>query len=566
MTRTNNNSNASLSVWKRMFNQLQRIGKSLLYPIAMLPFAAIFLRLGAAIPGGDTAPAFAQFISGLFLGIGSAVFDNLAILFAVGIAFGLSKDNRGEAAIVGLVAMILLNILMTDGGQFGGKDFVDKIYHKMTLNGGHGFHGLYGGKYNAILGQNVFTGIFAGSIVAYIYNRYNGIELPSILGFFSGRRLVPVLVLMATVLLGLVYALIFPWLGAGLYYIGKGMGEAQGNHWANAGVMGIYGFVNRLLIPFGLHHVINIPLWFSGVGGEFAGVSGDINIFAQAPASVVENGVTMVNPAGTFQTGFFPAMMFGLPAIAAAIYYNAQGNVQKQRVASLFAGSALVSFFTGITEPIEFAFMFLAPSLYMLHAVLTGLSAFIVGVFGMQIGFGFSAGLIDYVLSIPKSMDIANAKGGFEGAMSNPAWMWVVGAGTAAAYFFSANFMIKKMNLSTPGRGANLIGDDASDESDLSVTKGGTTLRAAKYVKALGGYSNITMYSHCATRLRYDVKDMDKVDEKALKSAGAFGSKKVSAHHIHVVVGPNVEIVNNEIVAGMPSASKAKVVSETVPS
>ncbi len=561
MTKTQNGE-SHLSIGKRMFNQLQKIGKSLLYPIAMLPFAAIFLRLGAAIPG---TTVFSEFISTLFLSIGNAVFGNLAILFAVGIAFGLAKDNRGEAAIIGLVAMILLNILMSSGGKFGGVDFVDKIYHGITINDGHGFHGLYGGKYNAILGENVFTGIFAGSIVAYIYNRYNGIELPSILGFFSGRRLVPVLVLMATVVLGLLYAILFPWLGAGLYYLGKALGSAQGNHWGNAGIMGVYGVINRLLIPFGLHHVINIPLWFSGVGGEFAGQSGDINIFANAPATFVENGSTLINPGGTFQTGFFPTMMFGLPAIAAAIYYNAKGNVQKTRVASLFAGSALVSFFTGITEPIEFAFMFLAPALYMLHAILTGVFAFIVGAFGMQIGFGFSAGLIDYVLSIPKSMEIANAKGGFAGAMANPAWMWVVGAGAAAAYFFSANFMIKQFNLSTPGRGANLIEDDADGESS-NIVQGGTSTRAAKYVKALGGYSNITMYSHCATRLRYDIKDMSKVDEKALRSAGAFGSKKVSESHIHVVVGPTVEIVNNEIVAGMPKTSKAKVVSETVPS
>ena len=507
----------------RAFAKLQQIGKALLFPISMLPLAAILLRVGAAIPG-DTE--FSKFVASALTSVGNGVFGPaLPFLFAIGIAFGMAKDNRGEAAIVGFVVMVMLTILLSnEKGIYGGFDFVDKIYHNMTLNNGHGFTGLFDkSKYNDILAFNVFTGIFAGSIVAYIYNKFNGIELPSLLGFFSGRRLVPVLSMIGAIVAGLIYAVVFPWLGAALYYLGEGLGNAAQNHWGKAGVMGVYGVINRLLIPFGLHHVINVPLWFSSVGGSFNGVNGDIYIFAQAPA-FVENGPDMgkINPSGTFQSGFFPTMMFGLPAIAFAFYWNADGQQQKARVASLFAGSALVSFFTGITEPIEFSFMFLAPTLYGLHAILTGIFAFIVGVFGIQLGFGFSAGLIDYVLSIPKSVDIANAKGGFEGIMANPGWMWIIGIAAAATYFFSANFVIKKWNISTPGRGNNKIENDTSIE-DKTVISGGTTVRAQKYVKALGGYENITMFSHCATRLRYDVKDTSKINDKDLQSAGAFG-------------------------------------------
>ena len=275
-TATDNN---NLSPFKRAFALLQRVGKSLLFPIAMLPIAAIFLRLGAAIPG-DTE--FSSFVGQLFLTIGDAVFGTaLPFLFAIGIAFGMSKDQRGEAAIVGFSVMVILTVLLSaktsgDGVSFDGFDFVDKIYHGITLEGGPGFHTVLGGGYNAMLAGNVFTGIFAGSIVAFIYNRFNGIEMPSLLGFFSGRRLVPVLAITATAILGLIWALIFPWFGVGLHYVGKGLGEAQGSRWANGFVMFAYGIVNRLLIPFGLHHAINIPLWFSDIGGIHVDAAGDL--------------------------------------------------------------------------------------------------------------------------------------------------------------------------------------------------------------------------------------------------------------------------------------------------
>ena len=552
-------SNPSLP--KRAFALLQKMGKSLLFPIAMLPIAAIFLRLGAALPK-DTE--FSAFVGGIVDAIGNAVFGfALPFLFAIGIAFGMSKDQRGEAAIVGFAVMVLLtallsaNIPATYAGKpvvtnsitktapvsLAGLDFVNKIYHGMTLNGGPGFHGIFGGAYNSILANNVFLGIFAGAMTAFIYNRFNGIEMPSVLGFFSGRRLVPVLAILSLTLLGLVWAMIFPWIGVGLFYMGKGMGTAQGNRFANAGIMGAYGFVNRMLIPFGLHHTINIPLWFTEVGGTFAGKSGDINIFAQAPAVTAAG----VNPAGTFQSGFFPVMMFGLPAMALAFYYTAKNKTQKARVASLFAGSALVSFFTGITEPIEFTFMFLAPQLYVFHAILTGFSGIIVGLMGIQVGFGFSAGLIDYVLSIPKSIEIANAKGGADAVLSNPAWLVPIGIGTGAAYFFGSKFMIKKFNISTPGRGENLLQAE-SEEKIVNVAKGETkyTADAKAILKAVGGKSNVKSLGNCATRLRFVLKDNTKVDKAAIGKTKAMGSMKVTGGY-QVIMGPTVEMYANEI-------------------
>lgn len=557
MTKTSNSSTSQKTKKstspRRFLSLMQKIGKSLLFPIAMLPFAAILLRMGAAIPqtGFDDAHVltsvgtqFSGFIASLFLAIGNGVFGPaLPFLFAIGVGFGMTKDQRGEAAITAFSVMIIFTILMSaKGGTFGGSDFVDRIYGSMHLNGGSGFHGVFGNAYNSILASNVFVGLVAGGLVAFLYNKFNGLELPSILGFFSGRRLIPVVSFIVTMFLGLVFAIVWPWFGVGLYYLGKGLGEAQGSHWGNAGVMGIFGFVNRLLIPFGLHHTINTPLWFSSVGGTQAGIDGDINIFSAAPA--------LGNHSGTFQTGFFPTMMFGLPALAAAIWYNANGNQQKAKVASLFFGSALVSFFTGITEPIEFSFLFIAPALFLTHAILTGLFGFIVGAFGIQLGFGFSAGLVDYALSIPKSLDIIAAnKSGFEAVMANPAWIWVIGAAEAATYFFVTNFVIKKWNISTPGRGEG----EFSDEKLGSVVTVGGNSNVSKYhkdattiLKAVGGADNIISLSNCATRLRFVLKDNSKVDSAKIKTTTAMGQMKV-ADGYQVIMGPTVEMYANEI-------------------
>lgn len=546
------------NTFKKSFEGLGRIGKALLFPIAVLPIAAILNRLGAQIPtniGVEGGSDFVHFVQTILSAAGNTVFNNLHILFAVGVGFGLTKDNRGEAALTALVGMILLTLLMSSTGANLPQQFYGEIKFPIDQNLIHagvvnenatGFESLFGNKYDSILANNVLNGILCGCFVAWLYNRFNNIELPKVLGFFSGRRLLPVLTILGMILFGIVYAVVFPWIGWILYQISLGLASATSDRWANAGIAGVYGFINRLLIPFGLHHIPNTFFWFvlgshpSASGGE---VFGDINIFL--------NGVAQGNNAGTFQSGFFPTMMFGLPALVYVFYRNAESKEQKQRVISTFVPLALISFLTGITEPIEFAFMFASPLLYFIHALLTGVFAFITGAFGIQIGFGFSAGLIDYLLSIPKSMQIIDAnRTGVEAVFANPGWLLVIGALCAASYILIANLLVKKFNISTPGRGNNLI-NIALDSKNVQLNPNGTiglSTKSKKIVLGLGGWDNIENFQNCTTRLRYDVKDMSKINESLLKEGGAIGTKKFQDHHIQVIIGPEAELVNDEII------------------
>lgn len=518
--------------WSKIVGQLGRIGKALMFPIATLPIAAILLRIGAQIPTGTP---WAAFVQGIIINGGSVVFDNLPIIFGIGVAFGLSKDNRGEAALAGFIGMSLLTLLMKKSGA----DLVGKIYANSSVD----FGSIFGGKYDAVLAGNVLNGIVAGALVAYIYNKFNGTELPTVLGFFSGRRLIPVLSVLGIMVFAIAYAVIFPWIGWTIFKFSSALADATGNRYSNAGIMFGYGFINRLLIPFGLHHIPNTLFWFQlGEHVDSMGnvVNGDIFIFL--------NGVPEANNAGTFQSGFFPIMMFGLPALAGTFYVTAENKEQKKRVLAMFGSAALVSFLTGITEPLEFAFLFAAPTLFFTHAFLTGLFGFIVGLFGIQIGFGFSAGLLDYLLSIPKSMDIIRAnKSGFDAVMANPAWLWPIGIGAAATYFFTGKIIINKLDLATPGRKGGVLLDDSSNVEEVKIE--GFSAKAKKIVKGLGGWSNIQNYQNCATRLRYDLVDAGRIDEKLLKEGGAVGVMKVSQTHVQVIIGPKVELLNNEIIA-----------------
>ncbi|MDE7075288.1 MAG: PTS transporter subunit EIIC [Malacoplasma sp.] len=550
------------NIFKRSFEGLGRIGKALLFPIAVLPIAAILNRLAAQIPVNDSignASEFVHFVQTVLAAAGNAVFNNLHILFAVGVGFGLTKDNRGEAALTALVGMILLSLLMSQGGAnlpqqfYGGIHFpIDQaaVDAGIVQENATGFEALFGNKYDAILSNNVLNGIICGGFVAWLYNRFSNVELPKVLGFFSGRRLLPVLTILGMILVGIIYALIFPWIGWVLYQISLGLSNATSNRWANAAIAGVYGFFNRLLIPFGLHHIPNTFFWF--VLGEHPSVTGgmvygDINIFL--------NGIPAENNAGTFQSGFFPTMMFGLPALIYVFYRNAESKEQKQRVISTFVPLALISFLTGITEPIEFAFMFVSPLLYLFHALLTGVFAFITGAFGIQIGFGFSAGLFDYLLSIPKSMQIIDAKlasGTFsqvDAVFANPGWLIPIGVACAASYILVGDILVKKFNISTPGRGNNLINIDIGTEKNKNHNpEKGLSEKNKKIVLGLGGWDNIENYQNCTTRLRYDIKDMSKVNESLLKEGGAMGVKRFQDHHIQVIIGPEAELVNDEII------------------
>ncbi|UUD35488.1 PTS transporter subunit EIIC [Mycoplasmopsis caviae] len=574
------------SFGKRLLERLGRIGRVLMFPIAVLPIAAILLRIGADLPTISQATAlqynisystaqFINFVAQMITAGGSVVFDNLPILFAVGIGFGFSKDNRGEAAFAALIGMLLLMLLMNKGA------YVDKIYDSFTFKNAEfnaqgqkigafilgakpgetfvyatGFAGIFGSKYNAILSGNVLNGIIVGFIVAAIYNHTNSVQLPKVLGFFSGRRLIPALAILTTLIWGIAYALIFPWVGYLIYLVSVALTKgAQSGRWGTAAIMGIYGVLNRLLIPFGLHHIPNNLFWFQlgeHVTPDGSLVFGDIFIFL--------SGKAKGNHAGIFQAGFFPVMMFGLPALAFAFYKTADNKVQKQRVLAIFGAAAVVSILSGITEPIEFAFMFVSPLLYGFHCLLTGIFAFITGAFGIQIGFGFSAGLMDYLLSIPKSLEIIKAnKSGADAVMANPGWILVIGAACALSYYFVAYFTIKGLKLETPGRGSNQLPDPNALAANQKVSDAEVKVddklanlspKAKAIVEAIGGYENITSFSNCTTRLRYEVRDADIIDEAKLKLAGCSGLIKLSKTSVQIIIGVEAESLNGEIESG----------------
>ncbi|WP_223593097.1 N-acetylglucosamine-specific PTS transporter subunit IIBC [Neobacillus bataviensis] len=449
-----------------MLGFLQRIGKALMLPIAVLPAAGLLLRFGQ--PDLLNIPFIAN--------AGNAIFANLALIFAIGVAIGFSKDNNGAAALSGAIGYLVL----TEGTKA-----IDK-----NINMG------------------VLGGILAGIIAGLLYNRYRDIKLPEWLGFFSGRRFVPIITSVAMVILAGLCGFIWPPIqdainGLGNWIIGLG---AIGS--------GIFGFLNRLLIPLGLHHVLNSLFWFQF--GEYAGKTGDIaRFFAGDPN------------AGGYMTGFFPVMMFGLPAAGLAMVAAAKPEKRKATL-GMFIGVALTSFLTGITEPIEFSFMFIAPLLYGVHAVLTGLSFVITSMLGIRDGFTFSAGAIDYALNF----NIAE----------KPLLLLVVGLVYAVIYFVIFYSLIKAFNIKTPGREDDVESlESVTPETAVGANKYETM--AYHFINDIGGRENITAIDNCTTRLRLNIKDMDRVKDSALKTHGAKGIMKLNKTNLQIVVGTEVEFV-----------------------
>ncbi|WJY26916.1 N-acetylglucosamine-specific PTS transporter subunit IIBC [Sporosarcina trichiuri] len=452
-----------------MMNFIQRIGKSLMFPIATLPAAALLLRLGQ-----DDL-----FDIPFIAAAGSGIIDNLAIIFAIGIAMGFAHDNSGGAALSGAVGYLVLTSAME---AVLGKDFT----------------------------MGVFGGIISGIVAGLLYNRFYNIRVPEFLAFFGGKRFVPIITSATmTVLAGL---LIFIWPPI------QNVIDAIGNWVLGAGALGVgtYGFLNRLLIPTGLHHVINTLIWFDfGTFTDAAGnvVKGEINRFLKGDPT-----------AGPFLSGFFPIMMFGLPAAGLAMYAAAKKE-KKSIVGGMLFSIAFTSFLTGITEPIEFAFMFLSPVLYVVHALLTGASMIVSYLFDVHHGFGFSAGAIDYVLNF--------------GLAQNPLILLVIGLVFGVLYFIIFYFLIVKLDLKTPGR------EDDDDVSSEEAVYGDDIVEVKAYhtIEALGGISNIQAIDYCTTRLRLTVKDSDIIDEKELKRYGAMGFMKISKTNVQVVIGTAVEFL-----------------------
>lgn len=474
---------------------LQSLGRSLMLPVAVLPAAAILAGIGNWILGFSDDNIVGSFL----LTAGTSILDNLGLLFAVGIAIGLSKDKHGAAALSGLVGfLVVTNLISTDSvASLQGID-ADAVNAAFEQN------------------ENVFIGIITGIISASMYNRFSGVKLPDALAFFSGKRLAPIMSAAAMVVLAAILYFIWPIVYSGLVTFGESISSL------GAVGAGIYGFFNRLLIPTGLHHALNSVFWF-----DVAGID-DIGKFLSGEG---EKGIT-----GMYQAGFFPVMMFGLPAAALAMYHTAKTS-RKKTAASLMLAAAIASFFTGVTEPLEFSFMFLAPALYVVHALLTGLSLFVAATFHWTSGFGFSAGFVDYTLSFTNPL------------ANQPIMLVVQGLVFAVIYYFLFRFLIVKFNFKTPGREEGDEIENTEEVEGTTVPSEGdkTAVMAATIYDGLGGDENVTSVDYCTTRLRVEVKDMDKVDEGKIKSTGVPGTNVVGTHNIQVIVGTSVQFVADEI-------------------
>ncbi|HBK4657641.1 TPA: PTS transporter subunit EIIC [Serratia marcescens] len=504
-----------------ILSYLQKVGRALMVPVATLPAAAILMGVGYWIDpvgwGGDNA------LAAFFIKSGSAIIDNMSVLFAIGVAYGMSKDKDGAAALTGFVGFLVLTTLCSPAAV--------SMIQKIPLD-----------QVPAAFGkiQNQFVGILVGIISAEVYNRFSGVELPKALSFFSGRRLVPILISFLMILVAFILMYIWPVIFNGLVNFGEHI-QKMGSVGA-----GIYAFFNRLLIPVGLHHALNSVFWF-----DVAGIN-DIPNFLGGQQSI-EAGKAVVGITGRYQAGFFPIMMFGLPGAALAIYHCARPE-NKAKVAGIMLAAAFAAFFTGITEPLEFSFMFVAPVLYVIHAVLTGISVFIAASMHWIAGFGFSAGLVDMVLSSRNPLATH--------------WYMLIPQGLVffVIYYVVFRFTIKKFNLMTPGRELAVAGDetdgyDVSVDSNAGKDENETTTLARRYVGAIGGSDNLTGIDACITRLRLNVKDSALVNDALAKRLGASGVIRLNKQSVQVIVGTRAELIasamRNVIAAGPVAAAAA---------
>ncbi|ATF50409.1 PTS N-acetyl glucosamine transporter subunit IIABC [Citrobacter freundii] len=455
----------------------QRLGRALQLPIAVLPVAALLLRFGQ--PDLLNVAFIAQ--------AGGAIFDNLALIFAIGVASSWSKDSAGAAALAGAVGYFILTKAM------------------VTIN--------------PAINMGVLAGIITGLVGGAVYNRWSGIKLPDFLSFFGGKRFVPIATGFFCLVLAAIFGYVWPPVQNAIH---------AGGEWiVGAGALGsgIFGFINRLLIPTGLHQVLNTIAWFQI--GEFTNAAGavfhgDINRFYAGDGT-----------AGMFMSGFFPIMMFGLPGAALAMYFAAP-KARRPMVGGMLLSVAITAFLTGVTEPLEFLFMFLAPLLYLLHALLTGISLFVATLLGIHAGFSFSAGAIDYVLmyNLP--------------AASKNVWMLVaMGLVFFVIYFVLFSAVIRMFNLKTPGR-EDKDDEIVTDEAN-SNTEEGLAQLATSYIAAVGGTDNLKAIDACITRLRLTVADSAKVSDAMCKRLGASGVVKLNKQTIQVIVGAKAESIGDEM-------------------
>lgn len=498
------------------FTQLQRLGKSLMLPIALLPAAGILLRLGQEdLLGQYNPPVIGPFFDAMSAA-GGAIFANLPLLFAVGVAIGFARKADGSTALSAVAGYLVIAEVFTAMSPIVLAD-------ETTPTGDQ-----------AVINYSVFGGIIIGVVTAWLFDRYHTIQLPPYLGFFGGRRFVPIVVSLAALLIGFGMSYLYPLFDTGLTGIAQFIG--------GSGALGafVYGFVNRMLIPLGLHHIVNTYIWF--LYGEFTTngttYTGELTRFANGDRE-----------AGRLTAGFYPILMFGLPGAALAMIHAARAR-QKKLAIGILSAAGLTAFLTGVTEPLEFAFMFVAFPLYVVHAVFTGLSLAIAYTLDIHLGFSFSAGLIDLVLY------------GTAPAAKNIPLLVVMGVLFFVLYYVMFRFAITRWNLLTPGRDPELDDTEEARDSDPSVDTEGVTARAHQLIAAFGGADNLKTVDACITRLRVEVVETAGVDAAALRALGAAGVIEVG-DNVQAIFGTQADGLKDEIRAALAQGSTPAAAAST---
>lgn len=518
------------------FGVLQRVGRAFMLPIALLPIAGLLLGVGASLTNASMLEAYGltgimgegtllYSIFTVLSSVGSVIFDNLPLLFALGVALGMAQAEKGTATLSAAIAFFVMHKTINALLSISGK-LEEGVMQEGTIANVVGIESLQMG---------VFGGIIVGLGVAFLHNRTYKIKLPNVISFFGGTRFVPIISTTVYILVGVLMFFVWPLVQNGIYALGDLVLRS-----GYAGTL-IYGFIERILIPFGLHHVFYLPFWQTGVGGsaiiEGVRIFGAQNIFF---AELASSTTTQFSVSATrFMSGKFPFMIFGLPAAALAMYSCAKDS-KKKVAGGLLLSAALTAMLTGITEPIEFTFLFVAPVLYVIHSILAGLSYMLMHALNVGVGMTFSGGLIDFFL--------------FGVLQGNEKTNWImiplVGVAYFIIYFFLFRFMIRKLDYVTPGREDDLEETKLYTRADYNEKKASEASSgdrmSALILEGLGGKDNVVSVDCCATRLRVTVKDIEKVSDTTLKSSGAAGVIK-SGTGVQVIYGPRVSVIKSEL-------------------
>ncbi len=520
------------------FSLLQRVGRAFMLPIALLPIAGLLLGIGASFTNVTMLEAYGligfmgpdTFLYSVFTilsSVGTVIFDNLPLLFAMGVALGMAENEKATATLSAAIAFFVMHKTIGALLSITGK-LAEGAMQEGTIVNVVGINSLQMG---------VFGGIIVGLGVAFLHNRFYKIKLPTAISFFGGTRFIPIISTVAYLIVGVFMFFVWPYIQSAIYSLGNLVLKS-----GYAGTM-IYGFIERILIPFGLHHVFYLPFWQTGVGGSMlvdgTMIYGAQNIFF---AELASSATTRFSVSATrFMSGKFPLMIFGLPGAALAMYSVAD-NKKKKAIGGLLFSAALTSILTGITEPIEFTFLFVAPALYVIHSILAGVSYMLMHALGVGVGMTFSGGIIDLTLF---GILQGNAK-------TNWLMVPLVGIFYFIIYFFLFRFLILKKNYRTPGReledGDVKLYTRADYDAQKKASRDARTddATSALILEGLGGKDNILSLDCCATRLRVSVKNAELVSESALKESGARGVIKKGGG-VQVVYGPQVAVIKSEL-------------------